>query len=137
MILPMSLDDTNQNFKPLSIIYHHKMFETFSSGNLYSDIFLGNTLQLLHHQLEIENCFCCRNSKSYMNAKDKDEVLPSSQGLMETWLQVWQERLWRCCCWTRIDCQRLSCAHAEPRAAAHPAAAPASWPRPACCVFNL
>ncbi len=114
---------------------------------LYSDVFFRK-------YSEIET-FCCRNSKSFKYAKDKDECWPSSQGLMETWLQVWQdvpgpamEVLAPCCCsgWTNIDCQpellTRSCAHAAPLTASPesespPAAAPASWPRPACCVFNL
>jgi hypothetical protein len=81
MFLPMSLGNTNETFNLLSIIMASY---TFSSGN---------TLCFLHHQLEIETFCCCRNSKSFMYAKDTDEGWPSSQGLMETWLQVWHEVL--------------------------------------------
>ncbi len=65
------------------------------------------SLLFLHHHIEM---FCCRrNSKSSMYAKDKDDGWTISQGLMETWFQVWKELLWSCCCWTSIKCLWLSC----------------------------
>ncbi len=112
----MSLDETNENFILHFIIYERSprviiFIQTFSSGN---------TLYFLHHQLEIETFFVAGTPNLLRVPRTR---MRAGQVLKDWWDLV--------SCWTRIYCQRLSSAHAAPPAA------PASWPLPACCVFNL
>jgi hypothetical protein len=134
----MSLDDTIEKFNLLSIIYKH-----FPQAIIFIQTFcLGNTLYFLHHQLEIETFLLQELELQTFNMKvcQGHEGCPNSQGLMmETWLQVWQELLWR----VLLDPYRLSATELRPRSAPGlrpPCRRPSqltlvAWP--ACCVFNL
>ncbi len=74
----------------------------------------AHSLLFLHQHIET---FFVTGTSTY--AKDKIEGWQRSQGLMEIWFQVLHELLWRCCCWTRIDCPRLSCCCTDAAKACH------------------